>query len=301
MSHLFRSFLSGLAGIILASAPLQASAEQPLTIYTVNYPLQYFAQRIAGEHAQVIFPGPADADPAFWMPDTETIQRYQQADLILLNGAGYAKWTKYVSLPRLRSVDTSAGFQDRLIREQGGSSHSHGPGAEHSHAGIAFTTWLDFYQAVKQAQTIADVLSRKQPAHQPDFEKNFMALREDLMALDLEMQQTVATNPRLPLFASHPIYQYLARRYELPVEDMVWEPDEMPNDQQWQQLQLVRERFPAEWMLWENQPLPEIAQQLDGMGIGIAVFDPCAKRPAKGDFLSVMQQNIANLRRAYTN
>ena len=54
-------------------------------------------------------------------------------------------------------------------------------------------------------------------------------------------------------------------------------------------------------MLWEKQPLTEIVQQLDNMGIGIAVFDPCANRPASGDFLSVMQDNIANLRQAYTN
>ena len=91
MNRFFGFLLFGLVGIILTIAPLQASAEDPLTIYTVNYPLQYFAQRIAGEHAQVIFPGPEDEDPAFWMPDTETIQRYQQADLILLNGAGYAR------------------------------------------------------------------------------------------------------------------------------------------------------------------------------------------------------------------
>jgi zinc transport system substrate-binding protein len=54
-------------------------------------------------------------------------------------------------------------------------------------------------------------------------------------------------------------------------------------------------------MLWEKPPLPEIAQQLDSMGIAIVVFDPCANRPASGDFLSVMQANIANLRQAYTN
>ena len=103
MKHIFRALLFCMVGTCI---PLQVHAEQPLTIYTVNYPLQYFAQRIAGEHAQVIFPGPADEDPAFWIPGTETIQRYQQADLILLNGAGYARWTKRVSLPRLRSVDT---------------------------------------------------------------------------------------------------------------------------------------------------------------------------------------------------
>ena len=44
-----------------------------LTVYTVNYPLQYLAQRIAGEHAEVVFPAPGDVDPAFWQPSAEDI------------------------------------------------------------------------------------------------------------------------------------------------------------------------------------------------------------------------------------
>ena len=44
-----------------------------LTVYVVNYPLKYFAERIAGEHARVVFPAPRDVDPAFWNPDTETV------------------------------------------------------------------------------------------------------------------------------------------------------------------------------------------------------------------------------------
>jgi zinc transport system substrate-binding protein len=286
--------------LLLLSAPLLLCSE-PLTVYTVNYPLQYFTQRIAGDHARVVFPAPADVDPAFWMPDRKTIGDYQRADLIVLNGAAYAGWVSKVSLPRLHQVDTSKAFKNGFIMVKDTVTHSHGPVGEHSHTGMAFTTWLDFYQAVQQAQAIADALSRKRPEHQLDFEKNLTALHEDLMALDLALQQIVAAKPRQRLFASHPIYHYLARRYELHIEDMVWEPEEMPNDQQWQQLRLAHESFPADWMLWEKQPLPEIAQQLDSMGIGIAVFDPCANRPANGDFLSVMQQNIANLRRAYTN
>ena len=122
---------------------------------------------------------------------------------------------------------------------------------------------------------------------------------------DLPMMEMVgnpvAVNPDQRLFASHPVYQYLARRYDLRIEDMVWEPDEMPDDQQWQRLRLVHESFPADWMLWEKQPLPDIAQQLDAMGIGIAVFDPCANRPASGDFLSVMRENITVLGRTYAS
>ncbi|MFZ0468162.1 MAG: metal ABC transporter substrate-binding protein [Thiogranum sp.] len=286
--------------LLLVSSPAVLFAD-PLTVYTVNYPLQYFAQRIAGDYARVVFPAPASVNPAFWSPDRKTIENYRQADLILLNGAAYARWVSKVSLPRLRQVDTSKAFKDGLIVVEDTATRSHGPVGEHSHAGTAFTTWLDFYQAVQQAQAIADALSRKRPEHQSDFAENFTALRKDLMALDLALQQTVAAKPRQLLFASSPIYHYLARRYDLYIEDLVWESGAMPNDQQWQQLRLMRESFPADWMLWEKPPLPEIAQQLDSLGIAIVVFDPCANRPASGDFLSVMQANIANLRRAYAN
>lgn len=295
-----RCYFTIVGFLLVLSSPSLLFAE-PLTVYTVNYPLQYFTQRIAGDHAQVVFPAPLDVDPAFWMPDRKTIGDYQRADLIVLNGAAYARWVSKVSLPRLRQVDTSKAFKNGLIAVKDTVTHNHGPTGEHSHTGTAFTTWLDFYQAVQQAQAIAEALSRKRPEHQADFEKNLAALRKDLMALDLALQQTVAAKPRQRLFASHPVYHYLARRYDLHIEDMVWESVEMPDARQWQQLRLVQENFLADWMLWEKQPLPEIAQQLESMGIGIVVFDPCANRPARGDFLSVMQDNIANLRRAYTD
>jgi hypothetical protein len=35
------------------------------------------------------------------------------------------------------------------------------------------------------------------------------------------------------------------------------------------------------------------------MGIGSIVFDPCASAPAQGDFLSVMQNNLAELNRVF--
>ena len=286
--------------LLLLSLPSLLLAE-PLTVYTVNYPLQYFTQRIAGDHARVVFPAPADADPAFWLPDRRTIGDYEQADLIVLNGATYARWVSKASLPRQRVVDTSKTFKDGLIAVDDTATRSHAPVGEHSHTGTAVTTWLDFYQAVQQAQAIADAVSRKRPEHQSDFEENFAALRKDLMALDLALQQTVAEKPRQLLFASRPVYHYLARRYDLYIEDVLWEAGAMPSDQQWQQLRLMRESFPADWMLWEKQPQPEIVRQLDSLGIGVAVFDPCANRPARGDFLSVMRENILNLRQIYAN
>ena len=73
-----------------------------LCVYVVNYPLAYFAERIGGDVVRVHFPAPAEGDPAFWSPDADTIAAYQNADLLLLNGADYAKWVDRATLPSRR-------------------------------------------------------------------------------------------------------------------------------------------------------------------------------------------------------
>ena len=48
--------------VSIPPAPCVARETQAgLTVYVVNYPLLYFAERIAGKHATVIFPAPEDA------------------------------------------------------------------------------------------------------------------------------------------------------------------------------------------------------------------------------------------------
>jgi zinc transport system substrate-binding protein len=288
---------AAIAALILLLSAAAVSAQDRLRIYTVNYPLAYFAERIAGDLAEVTFPAPGDVDPAFWMPDAETIAAYQAADLILLNGADYEKWTGKVSLPRSRLVDTSRAFRDAYIREAGGITHSHGPGGEHDHGGLAFTTWLDLSQAAQQAEAIAQALIRKSPDAKEEIERNLHALRDDLLALDERIAEITRTDPGRPLLASHPVYQYLARRYGLNLISVMWEPEELPNESQWNALEGILEDHPARWMLWEGEPGQATATRLRALGIDSLVLDPCANRPAKGDFLTVMTDNASKLDR----
>lgn len=286
--------------LLLTAIPFgTAGAEQKLTIYTVNYPLAYFAERLGGDLARVEFPAPADVDPAFWMPDAGTVRAYQAADLILLNGAGYAHWVDKVSLPTSRLVNTSRDFADRYIETVGGVSHSHGPGGEHSHSGIAFTTWLDLDQAARQAEAVARAIARKRPDARERVEKNLEALKRELLALDARLASISKTEPSRPLLASHPVYQYLARRYGLNVVSVLWEPDEVPTPQQWREFEGLLKDHPAHWMLWEAPPAAETASRLRALGVESLVFDPCANRPETGDFLSVMGANAKRLDAAY--
>jgi len=284
----------GVALAVLAWADCQA---QP-TVYTVNYPLQYFAERIGGEQVSVVFPAPADVDPAFWAPDVATIASFQAADLILLNGATYAKWLKTASLPKSRSIDTSRRYEADFIAVVETGTHSHGPAGEHAHGGTAFTTWLDLRQAVQQAQAVREGLSRLLPSHRDSFDERYAKLERDLLDLDDQLQVIAELAPARPLLASHPVYQYLARRYGLNLESVLWEPDAVPDDEQWLDLQSILEGHAAGWMLWEGQPLPASVERLEALGVRSLVFDPCGNRPEEGDFLSVMRQNAAQLRLA---
>jgi zinc transport system substrate-binding protein len=293
-----RSWLTVFAAIVSLGWSVSSAGER-LVVYAVNYPLQYFAQRIAGDHAKVVFPAPPDVDPAFWKPDAAIISDFQRADVILLNGAGYAKWVSRVSLPRRKVVDTSAGFSERYIETEGSQTHSHGREGDHSHAGTAFTTWLDFRQAVEQARAVRDALSRRMPARSDSFATNFLDLERDLLDLDARLTAIVARDPERPLIASHPVYQYLARRYSLNLESLMWEPDVMAPETEWQALAELRERHPAGWMVWEGEPSAGNRERLQQLGVQSTVFEPCANRPQAGDFLSVMSNNVANLQRVF--
>ena len=99
----------------------------------------------------------------------------------------------------------------------------------------------------------------------------------------------------VPLLGSHPVYQYLARRYGLNLQSVHFEPDENPDEETWADLERLHDAHPAATMLWEAEPLPEIAERLRALGIESIVFDPAGNRPASGDFLEVMTANAANL------
>ncbi len=285
---------------VLLSAVLLCSqshvfAKEMLSVYTVNYPLFYFAQRIGGEKVNVVFPAPSDIDPAFWAPNTDTVKEFQGADIILLNGAGYAKWIKNVSLPLLRTVDTSKAFRDNLIDTSSTVTHSHGPEGDHSHGGTAFTTWLDFSQAAMQAKAIYVALARKDALNREYYRANFESLENDLLLLDQQMLEICSSEKSSPLFASHPIYQYLARRYNLNIQMLMWEPDEKLDEKQWKHLLELLKNHPAESIIWEGEPLVASVERLKKLGIIGQVFSPCFAKPEDGDFISVMSTNLKNM------
>lgn len=282
-----------------STTPPSSSKTGRPQVLVANYPLQYFAQRVAGDAVDVRFLAPKDEDPAFWQPDESAINALQSADLILMNGASYSKWADKVTLPESKVVDTSASFANNFIEVRDATTHSHGPGGEHSHNGTAFTTWIDFKQASFQVRAVSEALVKLVPAAKEAMEKNADALKDELDALDDRMSTLSRRLVNQPLVASHPVYHYLARRYGMNLKSVLWEPDTVLDDKHLADLNGILAGHRARWMIWEGEPAKDSVEKLAALGLQSVVFDPCGNVPDSGDFMTVMQANVEALEKAF--
>lgn len=275
---------------------LDISDSDKPSIYTTFYPTQYFAQRIADDYADVICPVPPGADPIFWKPTSKIISDYQQADLILLNGASFAKWVETVNLPESRIVNTSASFSSKFITYENAVKHQHGDNGTHSHEGLDGHTWIDPVNAIMQADAIKSALIKKWPEEKERFVTNFASLKNDLESLDGELK---AASNSSPVLSSHPAYNYSARRYGWNIYSLDFDLEEMPADEVFAALKTTLESHPAKTILWEGAPNELIKERFKSeLGLDSVVFSPCELAPESGDYLSAMKRNIKALQSA---
>ena len=273
-----------------------AASAKPV-VQATNYPVAYFAQRIAGDRIDLKYLPSKEGDPAFWEPSDADLAALQSADLILVNGATYERWRAHASVPEELVVETAAGFASQFIEIKDATTHSHGKEGPHSHNGTAFTTWIDFDQARQQADATLKALQRLLPKDTAALETAAKALFTDLDQLDRDTAAAAKSIGNQPLIASHPVYHYLARRYALNIRFVLWEPDIVPDEAAMKTFQDLHATHPASWMIWEGTPAAESVTKLDALGVKSVVFDPCGNWPDHGDWLSVMRENVANLRK----
>jgi len=301
MRILMGLFLSAIAVHGCSDTETPAPADKPVA-RTTFYPTTYFASRIAGDLVEISCPLPPDADPITWMPDAETISVYQRADLVIVNGADFEKWVAKVSLPPSKVVDTAASFSDKFVRFKTAITHSHGPGGEHDHTGLDGHTWLDPQNAKLQATEIRKALVSLLPDHADKLNANYAKLASDLDILDAQLKQLTEKLKDKSLLASHPAYNYLAKRYKWSITNLDLDPDATPSDEAISEIRTQMERIQPRprIILWESKPSDKASVRLKkDLGLDSVVFSPCEQAPgAPDDYHSAMRRNIERLQTA---
>lgn len=296
--------LAALVVVLTACGPAEPDMaaperERPL-VATTFFPTTWMVRRLAAEHVDVELPVEADADPIFWKPTPEGLRTFQTADLVVVNGADFERWVGTVSLPSRRVVDTAAGFDDQFIRFRSGVAHSHGPSGEHVHEGIDGHTWLAPSLAKQQAAAVADALAELVPAAAESIRSRLPELEAELDALATEIA-AIEQPEGTYFYASHPAYNYLAREAGWRVVNLDLDPESMPSDEEFAAIAAQLENQSATLLLWESEPLPEIAARVqDELGLTSVVFSPSemVDAPLEADYVALQRENLTRLRAA---
>jgi zinc transport system substrate-binding protein len=151
--------------------------------------------------------------------------------------------------------------------------------------------------AVEHAQAILEAFVEARPQDESAFREGFTALEADLVELDRQLDDWSRAVGDTPLIFSHPVYQYLTRRYGLNAMLLHWGPNEIPDETQWQRLEELIDGRTGRWMIWEDRPLDATVERLRSAGIESVVFAPCGNTPHESDYLKAMQRGITELKR----
>lgn len=274
------------------------------------YPLAWVAERVAGEHAEVVnltTPGqePHDlelgprqvadvADAALVLhesglqPAVDATVR-ENADGVVVDVA---------DVVRLRPVaDHSA---EGHAEEE--TAHADEHADEHDHGDLDPHFWHDPLLMADLAQAVARELGEIDPEHAADFTAAAVELRGELTALDEEFRSGLASCERDLVVVNHDAFGYLAR-YGLHLEPIAGlSPDSEPTAAQLGRLHDLIRAEGITTVFAETLVSKKTSQTLAGdLGIRADVLDPIeglTDETADEDYLSLMRTNLDRIRQA---
>lgn len=278
-------------------SPSTQSQDHENVVLTTFYPTAYFARQISGGLVPVDCPVPEGEDPIFWQPDRAVLERYRNAKLIVLNGAQFEKWAIHASLPSSRIVNSAGSFKSQFIMFDTGISHSHGAAGEHSHEGVDGHTWLDPIHAITQAEEITEGMTAAWPEHSELFATNLAALKQDLASLDAEYKRLTPKLAGVKLLASHPAYNYLAKRYGWTITNLDLDPDEGVTAEAMEEIAAaIGNHEGLTILLWESEPSDSgFVGNFTNVLFSPAELPGTGPNPLSPDYLEIMRANIQRL------
>ncbi|UFJ40563.1 zinc ABC transporter substrate-binding protein [Brevibacillus humidisoli] len=113
----------------------EGQVDEKVLVYTTLYPLQYVAERIGGEYAEVKNIVPPGVEPHDFEPTARDIVALSEAQVFVYNGSGFELWVEKAveGIDRTKTIVVNAteGLPLLTVSEEG-DHHDHG--AEDAHA-----------------------------------------------------------------------------------------------------------------------------------------------------------------------
>lgn len=289
---------TALAGCAGSGGTSGAAAGAKLRVVTSFYPLQFVAERVAGDKAEVSSLTKPGAEPHDLELSPQQVGQVSQADLVVYLAGFQPSVDDAVSTSGSKAALDVAAAADLSLTytpiEEGAAATSEA-GSRDPHF------WLDPTRLAAVAVAVAQRLGRVDQADAAVFTANAARLRTDLKTLDGELKQGLSTCTDKNLVTSHNAFGYLAQRYglkQLGITGLT--PEQEPDPKALADVAAFVKANRVRTIYYETLVSPDIAQVVAGeTGARTAVLDPIEglnDRSAGKDYLEVMRANLATLK-----
>ncbi|GAA2976399.1 zinc ABC transporter substrate-binding protein [Streptomyces lactacystinicus] len=301
------------ATLVLTACGGSSSADSgtgKLKVVASFYPMEYLAQQIGKEHVAVTDLTAAGVEPHDLELTAKQVGTVQKADAIIyLKGLQPTVDQAVAQSSSKRKIDATAAsplVDHHLDEDTGDADHGgdgHGTdGHKHEDPAGDPHIWLDPTRYAAIAKSVGDEFAKADPAHAEDYRKNTDELVTRLTALDQEFRDGLKDASTRTFVTSHAAFGYLADHYGLTqVAINGVDPESEPTPARLAAVQKAAKDNGVSTVFFETLVSPKLAETVaKDLGLRTAVLDPLegVKDPSKDDYLTVMKQNLANLRAA---
>jgi len=284
----------GMAALTIAALTLSAcssgasgkNSTGQLTVVTSFYPLQFAAEQIGGTHVAVTNLTRPGAEPH----DIELTTH----DVATVSEAGLVIYEKGLQGAVDKAVESQAGTRGLNVAPSANLSLMLASGTVDPHF------WLDPQRYAEVAKEISAGLSRADPAHSADYQKNAQAFEDKLATLSQDFASGLAKCQRRDFVTSHAAFGYLAQRYGLKqIAINGVSPDQEPNAAEIAAVSTAAKANGATTVYAETLASPAIATTVaNEIGATVATLDPVeglTKASSGKNYFEIMASNLKTL------
>ncbi|MCD1257699.1 zinc ABC transporter substrate-binding protein [Paenibacillus athensensis] len=295
------------AGSSPASTNPAAGSASKLKVVTTFYPMYEFTKQVAGDHADVIGLIPAGAEPHDWEPSAKDMAQLKDANLFVYNGIveGWAE-KALESTPNDKRVVVEASkgldLMEGLPEEEEEAEHDK---QEEGGKILDPHVWLDPTLAQKEVAAIQAGLTKADPAHKDDYQKNADAYMAKLKKLDEAFKSDLKNVKSKDFVTQHAAFGYLAKDYglkQVPISGL--SPEQEPSPEKMAEVIKFAKENQVKTIFFETLVDPKIAQTIaKEIGAKTDVLNPIEgltddDKKNNLDYIGIMENNLKALKKA---
>jgi zinc transport system substrate-binding protein len=278
--------------------------EGKLQVVVSFYPLEHFAQQVGGERIEVTSLAPSGVEPHDYEPTPQDIITIRNANVFLVNGAGFEPWADKV-IADLQSPVLVKEMADAVTLLSAQEHSEEESEEEHENTPFDPHIWLDPVLVREQVASIRDVFVLADPAHEEEYRANAAKYMNILSQMNSAYHNGLQSCAIREIVTSHNAFAYMAHEYNFEVHAIAGlSPAEEPSSRHLAQLtDLVREKN-IKYIFTETLASPKFSETLAReSGVQILTLNPIegltSEEKEQGkNYDSFMRENLAHLRRA---